>query len=94
MSEKSPARQPSREVLLAENELNQAYAKTFSDDSVAALKVLRHLQAVTLGHRLPPGAADALLRHMEGQRALMHAILDRIDLGRKNLPAVPPEEPK
>jgi hypothetical protein len=50
-----------------------AFARCFA--SPDGQVVLRHLRAVTLDRSLGPGASDALLRHLEGQRQLVAHIL-------------------
>jgi hypothetical protein len=37
----------------------------------AGTYLLRHLERRYLGHALPPSAADAELRHLEGQRSVV-----------------------
>ena len=43
--------------------------------------VLAYLRAITLGRALGPGAGDALLRHLEGQRQLVAHIIQLIQRG-------------
>jgi hypothetical protein len=50
-----------------------AFARCF--DSRDGDRVLQHLRRVTLERTLGPGASDALLRHLEGQRQLVAYIL-------------------
>lgn len=44
--------------------------------------VLAHLRAVTLERALGPGATDAQLRHLEGQRQLVAHVLRLVERGR------------
>lgn len=48
-------------------------------------RVLRHLRRMTLDRALGPGAPDALLRHLEGQRQLVAHILALSDHGAKGI---------
>jgi hypothetical protein len=41
----------------------------------AGRAVLAHLEKAFLSRRVPPGAADALLRHVEGQRSVVAYLL-------------------
>ena len=61
-------------------EAEKAYARLFSTPD--GRKVLAHLNAVTFMRAAPPDATDFMLRHMEGQRALLASILRMIDRGR------------
>ncbi len=38
----------------------------------AGARLLGHLERRFLGHTLPPTASDAELRHLEGQRSVVH----------------------
>lgn len=50
----------------AERELCRAFARCFS--SAEGRLVMEHLERSILTRRLSPGASDAELRHLEGQR--------------------------
>lgn len=65
---------------MASDETARAYARTFAGPHGEA--VLAHLRAATIGRRLGPEASEALLRHVEGQRALVAAIEALIVRGR------------
>jgi hypothetical protein len=54
---------------MADLEVVNAFARCFTSDD--GQRVLRHLRALTLERSLGPGASDAMLRHLEGQRALV-----------------------
>ncbi len=59
-------------------ELARAFARCFGSAEGAA--ALRHLTDMTLRRALGPDAADAHLRHLEGQRQLVayiHALIAR-----------------
>ncbi|MCK5777849.1 MAG: hypothetical protein KAH11_03595 [Rhodospirillales bacterium] len=45
-------------------------------------RMLAYLRAITLERTLGPGADDAHLRHLEGQRQLVHHIQTLIERGR------------
>ena len=45
-------------------------------------RMLAYLRTITLGRTLGPGADDAHLRHLEGQRQLVHHIQTLIERGR------------
>lgn len=53
----------------ADRELAIAFARCFRSRDGA--RVLQHLRALTLGRAVGPGASDATLRYLEGQRALV-----------------------
>lgn len=53
-------------------ELAVAFARCFA--SREGEQVLTHLRALTVERCLGPSAPDAALRHIEGQRALVHYI--------------------
>lgn len=46
--------------------------------------LLEHLSDITLGRKLAPSATDAELRHLEGQRALVHHVKFLILKGRNH----------
>jgi hypothetical protein len=50
-------------------ELQNAFVRTFASD--AGHQVLTALRRLTIERRLPPDAPEALLRFVEGQRALV-----------------------
>ncbi len=52
-----------------EEEISQIFAKLFSRPE--GQQVLDHLYRMTLGRALSPQMSDAMLRHLEGQRALV-----------------------
>jgi hypothetical protein len=61
-----------------ERELARAFARCFASPEGEA--ALRHLTDMTLRRALGPDAADAQLRHLEGQRQLVayvHALIAR-----------------
>ncbi|PCJ98656.1 MAG: hypothetical protein COA45_07530 [Zetaproteobacteria bacterium] len=64
-------------------ETEKAFARLFLSDD--GQKVLSHLQSITFQRALGAGAAEAQLRYMEGQRALMASVLRLIDRGRNNV---------
>ena len=55
------------------------FARCF--DSPDGDRVLQHLRRLTLERALGPGASDALLRHLEGQRQLVAYILALVAAG-------------
>lgn len=64
-----------------QREVERAAARLFSTDD--GQRVLSYLQTVTFCRALGADSADAQLRYMEGQRALVAAILRLIDRGRQ-----------
>lgn len=60
-------------------QLARDYAVTFTGRAGAA--VLAHLESLTTGRVLGPEASDALLRHVEGQRALLTTVRGLIRRG-------------
>jgi len=62
-------------------------ARCFRGADGAAL--LAYLKALTLDRALGPDAADAALRHLEGQRHLVRHLSHLIDLGRDGPDASP-----
>lgn len=60
--------------------LSIAFARCFR--GADGERVLRHLTAMTLEQALGPGANDAVLRHLEGQRQLVAHIRSQIERGR------------
>ena len=63
----------------ARDPLAGAAARCFATTDGA--KVLAHLKAMTLDRALGPGADNAQLRHLEGQRALVAHLLALIARG-------------
>jgi hypothetical protein len=55
------------------------FARCF--DSPDGDRVLQHLRRLTLERALGPGASDALLRHLEGQRQLVAYTLALVAAG-------------
>jgi hypothetical protein len=53
--------------------ITTAFARCFA--SPDGRRVLEHLRRLTLERTLGPGASDALLRHLEGQRQLVAYVL-------------------
>jgi hypothetical protein len=68
-----------------DRDLANVYARCFSGES--GLEVLRHLKSITHSRVLGPGASDALLRHVEGQRQLVAHIISLAEHGRSRGPA-------
>ncbi len=58
-----------------------AFARCFSTGD--GKRVLDHLRRMTLERSLGPGASDAVLRHVEGQRHLVAQILALVAQGGK-----------
>ena len=79
--------------LQLESQINLAFAATFQPADAQALLVLHYLQQLTLGRRFGPNTSDAALRHAEGQRDLVHIILERIEHGRQRKPDIPAVDP-
>lgn len=77
-----------------ESKINLAFAATFRPDNPAAQLVLDYLTVTFLHRIVGPQGSDADLRHREGQRDLVGIIKNRIDHGRRNLPAIPQAESK
>jgi hypothetical protein len=50
----------------------------------AGAQLLDYLRSITAGLALGPAATDAELRHLEGQRALVGNIMQRIDHARRH----------
>lgn len=67
-----PLRDPAMKTAWKEtgnSDLPKLVARCFN--SPDGRRVLQHLRAITLERSLGPGAADAMLRHLEGQRSLV-----------------------
>ena len=61
-------------------ELTRTYARCFSGPD--GEKVMAHLQSLTFSRSLSPGAKNALLRHVEGQRQLVAYVMSQVRRGR------------
>lgn len=73
---------PPTDAVEAEREnLAAAFARCFH--AADGARVLGYLKSLTVERALGPGATDALLRHVEGQRQLVAHILALVDRGRK-----------
>lgn len=62
------------------DDLAASFARCFA--SPDGTRVLGHLRALTLDRALSPTVSDAALRHQEGQRALVAAMLALVARGR------------
>lgn len=60
-------------------DLAAAYARCFADAD--GRRVLEHLNSLTLRRALGPEAPESMLRHLEGQRALVATILGLVARG-------------
>ena len=63
-----------------EAELCRCFARCFA--GAEGLAVLDHLRRLILDRRCPPGASDAELRHLEGQRFAVAYIRQMVERGR------------
>lgn len=72
---------PPSSAQMETREIEKAAARLFASDD--GRRVLSYLQTVTFNRALGPAAPDEQLRYMEGQRALVAAILRLIDRGRR-----------
>ena len=63
-----------------EAELCRCFARCFAGPEGEA--VLGHLSRLILDRRCPPGASDAELRHLEGQRFAVAYIRQMVERGR------------
>ncbi len=61
-------------------ELCRAFARCFA--GADGQRVIEHLRRLILDRRLPPGASDAALRHLEGQRFAVAYLLAMVERGR------------
>ncbi len=68
----------------AERELALAFARCFR--GAEGTRVLDHLRARTVNRVLGPDAPDTYLRHLEGQRQMVAAIVALVDRGRDGGP--------
>lgn len=64
----------------AETELCRAFARSFAGSD--GRLIVDHLKRLILDRRLPPGATDAELRHLEGQRSAIAHVFSMVDRGR------------
>ena len=74
----APAAEPGKVAEPPDAELARVFARCFASPEGEA--ALRHLADMTLRRALGPDAADAQLRHLEGQRQLVayiHALAAR-----------------
>lgn len=67
---------------LEEKEIERCFTRLFSSED--GRKVLAWLQVMTFHRAGNATTSDEQLRHMEGQRSLMAAILRMIDRGKNN----------
>ncbi|KJS38864.1 MAG: hypothetical protein VR70_09105 [Rhodospirillaceae bacterium BRH_c57] len=67
------------QVAAGDDGLAGSYARVFAGGD--GRRVLDHLRGQTVNRALGPGASDAALRHLEGQRALIASILALIVRG-------------
>jgi hypothetical protein len=65
-------------------ELAAVFARLFRGEDGA--RALAHLKAITQERHLGPEASIARLRHLEGQRHLVHHIQSLVRLGREGQP--------
>lgn len=70
-----------------EKQINDAFAACFRD--LPGQRALDYLRSITVFNVTGPGATDAELRHLEGQRFLLALIERRIQHGRSGLPKLP-----
>ena len=63
-------------------EIERCFARVFSSDD--GQKIIGYLQTLTFQRAMPAEATDALLRHSEGQRALVAKMLRLIERGRRS----------
>lgn len=68
---------------MGQGDVDKAFARLFSSDDGKI--VLSHLQAMTFTRTHGAEASDKLLRHCEGQRALVAHILRLVDRGRRGV---------
>lgn len=80
-----PKADPGR--LKAEQDLNVAFARTFSGPEGEA--VLAWLRANTINAVCGPDVTDGQLRHIEGQRWIVGETIRRVELGKQRKPDVP-----
>ena len=84
-SEPRPGAAPASGAADDEVDLARAYARVFRGRDGA--RVLAHLQALTFGRVLGPGASDVLLRHTEGGRHVVALMLALVRRGGGPMPA-------
>ncbi len=63
------------------SDLPRAYARCFRGDD--GMQVLRHLRSLTLDVVTGPDTETARLRHLEGQRYIVHLIHTLIERGQQ-----------
>lgn len=61
--------------------------------SAAGQALLAHLRRCFLERRVPPAASDAELRHVEGQRSVVHHLLQLVERGRRGVGPIQPSTP-
>ena len=81
MAERGLIHSPLDPNKMEQRDIERSYTRLFSSDD--GQKILAHLQVMTFHRALGPGADDAQLRYMEGQRSLVATILRLIDRGRQ-----------
>lgn len=81
MAEKGLVYPPYGQARAEARDVERIFARLFSSED--GQKVLSHLQVMTFGRALGPGAPDEQLRYIEGQRAMVATILRLIDRGRQ-----------
>lgn len=72
----------SRISRLEQKDIEHSFARVFSTEE--GRKVLAYLQVMTFQRAGGANSTSEQLRHMEGQRSLMAAILRMIDRGKSN----------
>jgi len=71
---------PDMSKTTSREDIVNCYARVFSSDD--GKKVLDHLQRTTFLRSYGPEIPDEMLRHTEGQRALVQQIIRLTDMGR------------
>ncbi|MCP5367665.1 MAG: hypothetical protein H6907_11455 [Hyphomicrobiales bacterium] len=87
----APADDAPRDAGDAGRELAGAFARCLRGRD--GERVLGHLRALTRDRALGPGAPDAVLRHLEGQRQLVAHVLALVERGRQGGPEVAAADP-
>ena len=67
-------------VKVSREDMMKCYARLFSTDD--GKRVLDHLQITTFMRSCGPESGDTMLRHMDGQRALVQQIMRMVETGR------------